>query len=129
MNSLKSRSTLVKASLAALTVSLTLVFVPGASALNFWGAIAVDPESGITGTSFDFPTARAAQRQAISVCEVRGDGCKAAVWVTNGWAALVKKHSGLYVGGFGKTKHAAIANARKRAHENRSALIRTVFSG
>ena len=39
-----------KSALAALTVSLTLVFVPAASAPNFWGAIAVDPESGITGT-------------------------------------------------------------------------------
>ena len=129
MNSSKSRRRLAKASLAALIVSLGLVFVPAASALNFWGAIAVDPESGVTGTSFDFPTAKAAQRQAIAVCEVRGEGCKAAVWVTNGWAALVKKHSGLYVGGFGKTKHAAIANARKRAHESSSALVRTVFSG
>ena len=129
MKSSKSRSTLAKTSLAALTVSLTLVFVPAASALNFWGAIAVDPESGITGTSFDYPTAKAAQHQAIDVCEVRGDGCKAVVWVTNGYAAVVKKHSGLYVGGFGKTKHAAIVNARTRAHEANAALIKTVFSG
>lgn len=128
MKSLKSRSTLVM-SLGALTVSLTLLFAAPAAAQSYWGAIAVDPESGITGTSFDFPTAKAAQHQALAVCEVRGNGCKVAVWVTNGYAALVKKHNGLYIGGLGRTKARAIANARKHAHESSAHLVATVFSG
>jgi hypothetical protein len=115
--------------LASLAIAVTLVFASTASARGFWGAIAVDPESGIVGKSFDFPTAKSAQHQAIAVCEVRGDGCKVAVWVTNGWAALVKKHSGLYIGGLGRTKLAAIQDARRRAHEASSHLVATVFSG
>lgn len=117
------------AAIAALAVALSLVFAGSAAARSYWGAIAVDPETGITGKSFDFPTAKAAQRQAVDVCEVRGDGCKVAVWVTNGWAALVKKHSGVYIGGLGRTKHLAIADARRRAHEATAALVATVFSG
>ena len=123
-----SRSALVL-SLGALTVSLTLLLAAPASALSFWGAIAVAPETGITGTSFDFPTANAAKKQALDVCEVRGDGCRAAVWVRNGWAALVQKKNGVYMPGAGKTKHLAILTARHRAHENSARLIATVFSG
>jgi hypothetical protein len=128
MTSIKRRATVLAAVVAAAAI-LMLVFAGAASARGFWGAIAVDPETGITGKSFDFPTARAAQRQAIAVCEVRGDGCKAAVWVTNGWAALVKKHNGVYIGGLARTKRLAIADARRRAHEQNAALITTVFSG
>lgn len=128
MTSSKSRATVLFA-LASLAVTVMLVFAGPASARGLWGAIAVDPESGIIGKSFDFPTAKAAQRQAIAVCEVRGDGCKVAVWVTNGWAAVVKKHSGLYIGGLGRTKRLAIADARRRAHETSAHLVATVFSG
>lgn len=110
-------------------MSTALVFAASASARGYWGAIAVDPETGITGKSFDFPTAKAAQHQAIAVCEVRGNGCKVAVWVTNGWAALVKKHNGVYIGGLARTKGLAIADARRRAHEPNAALVATVFSG
>lgn len=128
MTSSKRRATVLAAVVAA-AATLMLVFAGFASARSYWGAIAVDPETGITGKSFDFPTAKAAQRQAISVCEVRGDGCKVAVWVTNGWAALVKKHNGVYIGGLGRTKRLAIADARRRAHEKKSHLVATVFSG
>jgi Domain of unknown function (DUF4189) len=119
----------VKILLAALVVSASLLFASSAAARGYWGAIAVDPESGAIGKSFDFPTAKAAQRQAIAVCEVRGNGCKVAVWVTNGWAALVKKHSGVYIGGLGRSKHLAILDARRRAHEASAHLVATVFSG
>jgi hypothetical protein len=126
---LTTRRATVLAAVLSAALTLTLLFAGSASARGYWGAIAVDPETGITGKSFDFPTAKAAQRQAIAVCEVRGDGCKAAVWVTNGWAALVKKHNGVYMGGLGRTKRLAIADARRRAHEASSALVATVFSG
>jgi hypothetical protein len=128
MTSSKARPTVLLATAAAV-LALLLAFAGSASARSFWGAIAVDPETGITGKSFDYPTAKAAQRQAIAVCEVRGDGCKVAVWVTNGWAALVKKHNGVYIGGLARTKSLAIADARRRAHEKTAAVVATVFSG
>lgn len=128
MISSKTRNKLVPLAIA-LTVSLALAFTSTAAAKGVWGAIAVDPDSGIIGKSFDYPTAKSAQNQAIRVCEVRGDGCKVAVWVTNGWGALVKKHNGLYFGGLGRTKAAAIANARAHAREKTAALITTVNSG
>ena len=128
MTTSRSRVT-VRIALAALALSAMLGFTASASAGGFWGAIAVDPDTGILGKSFDFPTARSAQHQAIDVCEVRGDGCKVAVWVTNGWAALVKKHSGVYIGGLGRTKVDAIHDAKRRAHEANAHLITTVFSG
>ena len=128
MTSSKRRATVLVLA-ASMAATLMLVFAGSAFARGFWGAIAVDPETGITGKSFDFPTAKAAQRQAIAVCEVRGDGCKVAVWVTNGWAALVKKHNGVYIGGLGRTKSVAIADARRRAHEKTAALVASVFSG
>jgi hypothetical protein len=129
MTSSKRRAVVITAIVAAVT-ALILAFAASASAhRGYWGAIAVDPETGITGKSFDFPTAKAAQRQAIAVCEVRGDGCKVAVWVTNGWAALVKKHNGVYIGGLARTKKLAIADARGRAHEQTAAVVATVFSG
>jgi len=40
----------------------------------------------------------------------------------------VKKKSGLYISGIGRTKAKAIANARKRANEN-APVYATVFSG
>jgi hypothetical protein len=130
MNSLKSRSKLAKASLAALTVSLTLVFVPAASAFDLWGAIAVDPDTGATGTSFEFSSARSAKIQAVAVCEIRGNGCQAIVWVSDGVAALVKnRNNGRYYGGFGETRAEAAASARKNARDKKAVLIRTVFSG
>jgi hypothetical protein len=128
MKSPKSRSTLVMG-LGALIVSFVLLFAASASARSFWGAIAVDPETGATGTSFDFPTAKAAQHQALAVCAAKSEGCKIAAWVTNGYAALVQKHSGLYIAGLGRTKHLAIVSARKHAHEKSARLVVTVFSG
>jgi len=115
--------------LASVALTAMLAFAATASAGGVWGAIAVDPNSGAIGKSFDFPTAKSAQHQAIADCEVRGDGCKVAVWVTNGWAALVKKHSGVYIGGLGSTKRLAAADARRRAHEASAHLIASVFSG
>jgi hypothetical protein len=129
MTSYKSHPKHVPWSIGALAVALVLLFATPAFAQSYWGAIAVDPESGITGTSYDFPTANAAKRQALNVCEVRGDGCKAAVWVSNGWAALVQKNNGVYVPGLGETKQLAFANARKRAHESSAHSIASVFSG
>lgn len=55
--------------------------------------------------------------------------CKSALWVFNGWGAVVQKKNGVYVSALGTTKAKAFANARKRAGENSAHTVASVFSG
>lgn len=112
--------------LGVLLLSLALLLAAPAAAQASWGSIAIDPETGKRGIAAGKNTAKAAQNAAKNRCG--RPTCKAAVWVSNGWGATVKKKSGLYVSGIGRTKAKAIANARKRANE-KAPLYATVFSG
>jgi hypothetical protein len=68
----------------------------------------------------------AAKKKALNEC---GENhCKVAVWVFNGYGAVVKKKSGLYIAGIGATKNLAFKDARERAHESAPAVA-WVFSG
>ncbi len=113
--------------LAAALTGLTLLLAVPAAAEADWGAIAVDPISGHTGISYDYGSARAAQHRAKVECHT--PHCKVAVWVRNGWGALVQKHNGVYVAGIGTSKHAAFHTARQRAHQGSARSIAYVFSG
>lgn len=107
---------------------LALMLAAPAAALANWGAIAVDPVTGKYGVSFDFNTARAAQHRARVECGT--NHCKVAVWVANGYAALVQKRTnGLYFAGYGRSKHAAFRIATHRAHESGARRVAWVFSG
>jgi hypothetical protein len=123
MIQMKTRPKLV----AALVTAITLLFAVPAVAQADWGAIAINPETGHYGISFEYNTAVAAQHRAKKECG--GIHCKVAVWVRNGYAALVQKNNGVYFAGYGKTKSIAFANARKRAHEASAHSITSVFSG
>ncbi len=112
--------------LAALTALSLLLAVPAAAQAD-WGAIAVDPISGHTGVAYDYGSAGAAQKRARTECHTKH--CKVAVWVRNGWGALVQKHNGVYVAGIGTTKQAAFSKARQRAHQSSARSIAFVFSG
>jgi hypothetical protein len=113
---------------AAALIALVLLLAVPAAAQADWGAIAVDPITGKYGVSFDYNSARAAQHRARNECGT--NHCKVAVWVANGYAALVQKRSnGLYFAGFGHSKHAAFAKALHRAHEPRARHVAWVFSG
>lgn len=111
----------------AVTAVALFLAVP-AAAQAAWGAIAVDPLSGRYGVAFDFDTAQGAQHRAKVECHTRH--CKAAVWVRNGYAALVQKRSNdFYFVGYGKSKHAAFRRAIRRAHEPNPRRVTWVFSG
>lgn len=93
-----------------------------------WGAIAVDPLTGHYGVAYDYNTAHGAQHRAKVECHTKH--CKVAVWVRNGYAALVQKRSnGFYFAGYGHSKHAAFHRAIRRAHEPNPRRITWIFSG
>ncbi len=109
-------------------VAISLLLAVPAAAQAAWGAIAIDPITGKYGVSFDYSTARAAQHRARAECGT--SHCKAAVWVANGYAALVQKRSnGLYFAGYGRSKHDAFKVATHRAHEAAARRVAWVFSG
>jgi serine/threonine-protein kinase len=113
--------------LAALAASLALLLVAPAAAQASWGSIAVDPETGKIGYARNEPSAGAAQSQARNECGT--NHCKAAVWIFNGYGALVQKKNDLYFAGLGATKAQAFSNARKRANDGSARKIAWVFSG
>lgn len=114
------------ASCAAALIALALLALPAAAAAS-WGALAVDPETGKIGYARNEPNANLAQDHARNDCGT--DHCKAAVWVSNGYGALVQKKNGLYFAGLGRTKAKAFANARKRANDGQARKVAWVFSG
>jgi hypothetical protein len=113
--------------LSGLAVAALLLAVPAAASAA-WGAIAVDPITGKYGVAYDYNTASAAQHRSRVECGT--NHCKVAVWVANGYAALVQKRSNdLYFAGYGSTKHKAFEVATHRAHESGARHIAWVFSG
>ncbi len=112
--------------LLVLTASLALLVAAPAVAQASWGSIAIDPETGSVGIAAGKSTAQIAKQAAKNRC---GDKhCKSALWVFNGWGAVVKKKNGVYISGIGTSKAKAFANARKRAREKAPAVA-SVFSG
>jgi hypothetical protein len=105
----------------------TLAFAVPALAAADWGAIAVSPHTGKIGVAYDYSSAAGAKHRAINQCHQLG--CRAAVWVENGYAALVLKRDGVFVAGVGRTKNLAFATARERAHEPTAKRYAWVFSG
>jgi hypothetical protein len=113
--------------LCGLLAMLALLLAAPAVAQASWGSIAIDPETGAKGFASGKDTAAAAKRAAKSAC---GDPhCKSALWVFNGWGAVVQKKNSLYISGLGATKAKAFANARNRANETSARSVASVFSG
>jgi hypothetical protein len=127
MTFLRPSSQLAPRSLCAAFVSLALLLAAPGAAQAHWGAIAIDPATGATGVSYDYSTAKGAQRRARKECG--SNHCRPAVWVLNQYAALVLKHNGAFVAGVGKTRNLAFRRARERAHEQAARRIVWVYSG
>lgn len=113
--------------LGAAACTLALLLAAPAAAQADWGAIAVNPQTGATGISYNYNTAAAAKKRARNECG--RNKCRVAVWVRNGYAALVLKKNGVYVAGAGDSRAAAFRKARSRAHEQSARNVISVFSG
>jgi Domain of unknown function (DUF4189) len=124
---LQAGSKLRRGAFCAPVVWLALLLVLPGAAQAYWGAIAVDPATGATGVSYDYGTAKDAQRRARKECG--SSHCRPAVWVFNQYAALVQKRNGAFVAGVGGTRNLAFRKARQRAHEPRARRVAWVFSG
>jgi len=121
-----SRSRPLATTVAAALIALALLALPAAAAAS-WGALAIDPDTGKIGYARNESSATRAQERARAECQT--GHCKVAVWVSNGYGALVQKKNGLYFAGLGKTKAKAFANARKRANDGKARKVAWVFSG
>lgn len=117
----------MKIKLSAFAAALVLLLLIPAVAQARWGAIAIDPETGKIGYARNDPTANAAKRHAKNHCGTRH--CRVALWVFNGYGAVVLKKNGVYVSGLGRSKADAFRNARKRAREQSARSVAWVFSG
>jgi hypothetical protein len=107
--------------------SLALLLAAPAAAQASWGAIAIDPGTGKIGYARHELTAKRSKSKALNEC---GEShCKVAVWVFNGYGAVVHKKNGLYISGIGRTKNLAFRDARERAHEPSAPPVAWVFSG
>jgi Domain of unknown function (DUF4189) len=111
---------------AMAAVAVLVLAVPAFAAAD-WGAIAISPRTGKVGVAYDYPTAGRAKHRAIHECHQLG--CRAAVWVFDGYAALVLKRNGVFVAGVGKTRNLAYLKARERAHDGSAKRYAWVYSG
>ncbi|HEX3363045.1 MAG TPA: DUF4189 domain-containing protein [Solirubrobacterales bacterium] len=114
---------LAAASIAALALALA---APALAAAD-WGAIAVNPQTGKVGVSYDYSTPHHAKKRALVQCHQ--SGCRIAVWVFNQYAALVLKRNGVFVAGVGRTRNLAFLKAKERAHERSAKRYAWVYSG
>jgi hypothetical protein len=113
--------------LAVFAAALVLLLIVPAFAQARWGAIAIDPETGKVGYARNDPTAVVAKNHAKHHCGT--NYCKVALWVFNGYGAVVLKKNGVYISGIGRTKAEAFRKARKRAGESSARSFAWVFSG
>ncbi|HEV7615984.1 MAG TPA: DUF4189 domain-containing protein [Solirubrobacterales bacterium] len=113
--------------LVAALAALALLLAAPAAAQASWGAIAIEPTAGKIGYSRHVANVADAKKKALEEC---GEShCKVAVWVFNGYGAVVKKKNDVYIAGIGASKHLAFEDARKRAHEQSAPAVAWVFSG
>lgn len=92
-----------------------------------WGAISINERTAHTSISYDYDTTAGAKVRAQAEC---GSGCHVAAWIHNGYAVLVKTRGGRYIAGLShRSRSAAIAMARRRAHQRSAPLYAWVFSG
>lgn len=114
----------VRRTLLSLVVVTAMLAVP-ASALAFYGSIAINPQTEGFGGSYRWPTKHGAERAALRHC--RGE-CRTLLWVRNYCAAAVVTRTGFW-GGFGPTHNAAIRGARRHAHDQHARFLTWVCSG
>lgn len=117
-----------RSAIGAAVATLALVLAIPAAAHADWGAISIDPVTGNYGLAYDYSSQHGAKVRSRHECHT--GHCQVAVVVQNGWAALVQKRTtGYYFGGYGRSKHDAVQEALRRAHESNARRVAYVFSG
>jgi Domain of unknown function (DUF4189) len=110
--------------ISAVAAVVLALAVPAVASADY-GAIAVNPNTGASGVSFNYNRKGPALRRAHRECDGR---CRIAVWVRNQCAAVVVNPR-KYVPGTGETKRKAIRNARKRSGGTGERLVAWTCSG
>lgn len=78
-----------------------------------YGAIAYSPSSGAHGYSFGYRNQSGAQQRALRECNVRGRGCRVAIWYKNACGAVAVAPNGSWGSGWGNSKQRANYEALK----------------
>jgi Domain of unknown function (DUF4189) len=118
-------TTNVRKAFPAAVVAISLALAIPAVASAEYGAIAVNPNTGASGVSFNYNKKGPALRRAQRECP---GNCRIAVWVRNQCAAVVTSPR-RFVPGVGPTKRKAIRDARRRAAGGRNPLVAWTCSG
>jgi len=98
-----------------------------AAASAAWGSIAINPDSGQVGISFNAQTKHAAKIAAVNDCPGK---CRAVLFVRNKCGAIAVNQR-RYVAGFGPRKRDAIRKAMQKARKGLgpAKLVAWVCSG
>ncbi|PLW78443.1 DUF4189 domain-containing protein [Cohaesibacter celericrescens] len=88
------------------SIILSTLLTSGASAQDYYGAIAV-ASNGAHGYSFDYNTKRQAQNRALSECRQQGRNCKVALWFRNACGVLAMNRQNSWATAWGDTRRYA----------------------
>jgi hypothetical protein len=116
-----------RAAIATAVAAMSLLLAIPAAAQADWGAIFIDPGNGASGVSYDYNTEAGAKHRARNECA--SPGCRLAVAVFDAYGAVVLKHNGVFVAGYGRTRNLAFLRAKERAHEQSAKRYAWVYSG
>ena len=103
---------------SALAVVGFLSLALPAAALAVFGAIAVNPNDGVWGKSWNYPTKTGAENRALNECRSApggGSACRGVIWVSNECGAVYENASRTkFYYGFAHTKEAAKNKVQER---------------
>jgi hypothetical protein len=102
-----TRSVIARAAVTSVLASAAILLTGGQAnaATDYWGAIAISPQTGNVGYSYDHPNDSAAARAAVNSCNA--SDCQAVVRVANGCAAVAQAPNLAWGWGYGASRRAA----------------------
>lgn len=120
------RTKLRRTAIVAVAVGALALAVPAAASAA-WGSIAINPDSGEAGVSFNAQTKRDAKVAAINDCPGK---CRAVLFVRNKCGAIAVNPR-RYVAGFGGSRREAVKEAKQKARKGPgpAKLVAYVCSG
>lgn len=120
------RTKLRRTAVVAVAVAALALAVPAAASAA-WGSIAINPDSGKAGVSFNEQTKHSAKVAAVKDCPGK---CRAVLFVRNKCGAIAVNPR-RYVAGFGPSKREAVRKAKRKARKGPgpAKLVAYVCSG